>query len=112
MTPRVAGVARAQFSIPSCGTLSAPQIPGRHAQGMRRTAVHGGVSISAIRSAAAGMTLAMNQLGGVAAKAAAGDMDVSTQAVELAQAKTTMRANVAVVRAADQMMGTLLDILG
>ena len=62
-------------------------------------------------SAMAGMAAAMQRLDTTASKAASGDTDIAAQAVDLAQAKIQMRANVAVVRATNEMMGTLLDIL-
>jgi len=57
------------------------------------------------------MAAAMQRMGNVAAKAASGDMDVASQAVDLSQAKVQMQANAAVMRASNEMMGTLLDII-
>jgi flagellar basal body rod protein FlgC len=58
------------------------------------------------------MSAAMSRMNGVASKVASGDMDVAGQAVTMAEAKISMRANAAVIRTTNQMMGTLLDILG
>ncbi len=63
-------------------------------------------------SATAGMAAAMTRLNDVASQAASGDVDMASQAVGLARAKTQLRASAAVLRATNEMMGTLLDVVG
>ncbi len=53
----------------------------------------------------------MTRLNDVAAQTASGDVDMASQAVDLARAKTQLRANAAVLRATNEMMGTLLDVV-
>ncbi len=62
-------------------------------------------------SAISGMAAAMTRLNDVAAQTASGDVDMASQAVDLARAKTQLRANAAVLRATNEMMGTLLDVV-
>ena len=59
--------------------------------------------------AAAGMQNAANRFEASARRTASGSLD--DLAVEQIRAKTDFAANAAVVRTADEMVGTLLDVL-
>ena len=54
----------------------------------------------------------MNRMSATASKVASGDSDIAKDATDMKEAQTAVRANVAVVRATDKMMGTLLDMVG
>lgn len=62
--------------------------------------------------AAAGIASAVQRFGASASRTAARPFDdLAGESVERMQAKTAVQANAAVLRAADEMTGTLLDIL-
>ena len=62
--------------------------------------------------AAAGMQNAANRFEASARRTAEGSLDdLAVEAVEQIRAKTDFAANAAVVRTADEMVGTLLDVL-
>lgn len=68
--------------------------------------------MQALSIAAAGMTSAQNRFDNSARRTAAAPLDnLTEETVERIQAKTAFSANAAVVRTADDMTGTLLDIL-
>ncbi|MFA4940281.1 flagellar basal body rod C-terminal domain-containing protein [Brevundimonas sp.] len=68
--------------------------------------------MQALSIAAAGMTTAQNRFESSARRTAAAPLDnLAEETVERVQAKTAFSANAAVVRTADEMTGTLLDIL-
>jgi hypothetical protein len=69
--------------------------------------------MDAISTAAAGLTAAADRFGQAAAHVAApqGDGDFTSAVVDTVQAGVAFKADVAVIRAADEMTGTLLDIL-
>lgn len=68
--------------------------------------------MQALSIAAAGMTTAQNRFESSARRTAAAPLDnLAEETVERVQAKTAFSANAAVVRTADDMTGTLLDIL-
>ena len=68
---------------------------------------------SVATSASAGMQSAGDRLGRVATARASesGDADVAAGAAEMGAARVQMAASVAVMRASNQMLGTLLDIM-
>lgn len=62
--------------------------------------------------AAAGITTALARFDASASRTAANPLDdLAAETVERMEAKTAVSANVAVLRTADDMMGSLLDIL-
>ncbi|HYE47069.1 MAG TPA: flagellar basal body rod C-terminal domain-containing protein [Caulobacter sp.] len=71
--------------------------------------------MQALSIAAAGLTAATARLDASAQRVArwspASDVDLAREAVEQVSAKTAFKANAAVIRSADRMMGELLDIL-
>jgi hypothetical protein len=64
----------------------------------------------AINSAASGMTQACSQLNAVASATANGSADPSQTSLGVAQAANAFKADAAVFRTANQMMGALLDM--
>lgn len=69
-------------------------------------------SLSSLAIAAAGMTSAQMRFDDSARRTAAAPLDdLAGETVERIQAKTAFSANAAVARTADDMIGTLLDIL-
>ena len=69
--------------------------------------------VSAIRQAAQGLDAGFDRLSQAArriAKNGAGD-DLAGNMVDILKARQEVRANVAVVRTADEMIGALLDVL-
>jgi hypothetical protein len=62
-------------------------------------------------AASAGMTSAADRLATYATRTAAGEDDAVAGAGEIASAKLQMAASVAVARTANELMGTLLDIM-
>lgn len=70
------------------------------------------MSISAVSSAVSGVNAAFARLDASAARTARDPLaNLAGEAVELITAKTELAANVTVLRAADEMTGTLLDML-
>ncbi len=68
--------------------------------------------MQALSIAAAGMTTAQNRFDTSARRTAAAPLDnLAEEIVERIQAKTAFSANAAVLRTADDMTGTLLDML-
>jgi flagellar hook protein FlgE len=67
--------------------------------------------MDAISIATAGLTRATDRLTASAIRTVAPDADLGREVVEQVQAKTDFKANLAVIRAADEMTGTLLDML-
>ncbi|VXB01561.1 flagellar basal body rod C-terminal domain-containing protein [Brevundimonas sp. G8] len=68
--------------------------------------------MQALSIAAAGMTSAQTRFDNSARRTATAPLDnLAEETVERLQAKTAFNANAAVVRTADDMTGTLLDIL-
>ena len=68
--------------------------------------------MQALSIAAAGMTSAQNRFDNSARRTATAPLEnLVEETVECIQAKTAFSANAAVVRTADEMTGTLLDIL-
>jgi hypothetical protein len=62
--------------------------------------------------AASGITAAFRRFDASAARTAANPLDdLASETVERMEAKTAVAANAAVLRTADEMTGTLLDIL-
>lgn len=69
-------------------------------------------SLSSLAIAAAGMTTAQNRFDNSARRTATAPLDnLAEETVERIQAKTAFSANAAVLRTADDMTGTLLDML-
>ena len=69
-------------------------------------------SLSGLAIAAAGMTSAQMRFDDSARRTAAAPLDdLAGETVERIEAKTAFSATAAVARTADDMMGTLLDIL-
>ena len=66
--------------------------------------------MDAISSATAGMTMARGQLDQIASRQAAGAGDPIRDAVGEITASTSFKANLAVLKTADQMTGALLDL--
>lgn len=71
--------------------------------------------MQALAIAAAGMTAAANRLTASAERTATwsardSDTDLAKEAVEQVSAKTDFKANVAVLKTADEMIGALLDL--
>ena len=66
--------------------------------------------MNAITSAAAGLMAASNRFAASAQRVASGDADYAVEAVEAVASKTAFKASLAVIRTADQMLGSLLDI--
>jgi hypothetical protein len=66
--------------------------------------------MNAISSATAGMATATNQLNQIASRQAFGSDDPVQDAVGEITASTDFKANVAVLKTADQMAGALLDL--
>ena len=70
------------------------------------------MTIPPLSIAAAGMQNAANRFEASARRTAEGSLDnLAVEAVEQIRAKTDFAANAAVVRTADEMVGTLLDVL-
>ncbi len=70
------------------------------------------MSIGSVSSAAIiGVTRATEQLDSAAARTAGGEADPGTTTGALVAAKVQMAASVAVARAANEMMGTLVDLV-
>lgn len=68
--------------------------------------------MQALSIAAAGMTSAQSRFDNSARRTATAPLEkLAEETVERFQAKTAFSANVAVARTADEMTGTLLDIL-
>lgn len=71
--------------------------------------------MQALAIAASGMTAAANRLTASAQRVAAQDVrdtstDLAKEAVEQISAQTDFKANAAVIKAADRMSGSLLDM--
>lgn len=71
--------------------------------------------MNAISIAQAGLNAAFQRFDASARRTAQfgradGDVDLGAEAVEQVEAKQSVEANVAVIRAADQMLGSLLDL--
>ncbi|MBV9511097.1 MAG: flagellar hook protein FlgE [Caulobacteraceae bacterium] len=66
--------------------------------------------VSAINYAISGMTSASQQLDAVAGVVSSGNGDLASAAVTEATASADFKANAAVMKTADKMMGSLLDI--
>ncbi|MBV9509487.1 MAG: flagellar hook protein FlgE [Caulobacteraceae bacterium] len=66
--------------------------------------------VSAINYAISGMTSASQQLTAVAGVVSSGDGDLASAAVSASTAQTDFKADAAVMKTADKMMGSLLDI--
>ena len=66
--------------------------------------------MNVVSSATAGMTMASNQLDQIASRQASGAGDPVQDAVGEINAATSFKANLAVLRTADQMTGALLDM--
>lgn len=67
--------------------------------------------MNAVSIASAGMSTALVRFEGSAARTAANPLDnLAEETVERIEAKTAFRANAAVLRTADDMVGALLDI--
>jgi hypothetical protein len=62
-------------------------------------------------AATTGITRAGERLERLAVQSASGDVDAASSAAEPALARVQLAASVAVARAANRMMGTLLDIV-
>ena len=70
------------------------------------------MTIPPLSIAAAGMQNAVHRFEASARRTATGSLDdLAVEAVEQIRAKTDFAANAAVARTADDMMGTLLDVL-
>ena len=70
------------------------------------------MTVSAVSSATSGANAAFARLDASAARTAADPLvNLAGEAVEQITAKAERSANVAVLRAADEMTGTLLDML-
>lgn len=73
--------------------------------------------MQAIAASAAGIANAINRFDASAQRTArwgspaGGDVDLAQEAVEMIGAKAALKANVQVMRTADEMTGVLLDIL-
>jgi flagellar hook protein FlgE len=68
--------------------------------------------MSPLTISAAGMQNAASRFEASARRTAEGSLDnLAVEAVEQSRAKTDFSANAAVARTADEMMGTLLDVL-
>ncbi|MDB5468574.1 MAG: protein of unknown function domain protein [Caulobacter sp.] len=71
--------------------------------------------MQAIGSATAGLMAATQRLDASARRTASwgldSNVDLAKEVVEQVQAKTAFKANVAVIRTADEMTGVLLDML-
>jgi flagellar basal body rod protein FlgC len=73
--------------------------------------------MTAITTAASGLQAAVSRLNASAARTArmglslGGDIDPVRESVERIEAGAAFKANIAVIRTADQMTGALLDIL-
>ncbi|WP_306002216.1 flagellar basal body rod C-terminal domain-containing protein [Brevundimonas sp. C43] len=68
--------------------------------------------MQALSIAAAGLTTAQNRFDSSAHRTATAPLDnLAEETVERIQAKTAFSANAAVLRTADDMTGTLLDML-
>ena len=68
--------------------------------------------MQALSIAAVGLTTAQNRFDNSARRTAAAPLDnLAEETVERIQAKTAFRANAAVLRTADDMTGTLLNML-
>ena len=69
--------------------------------------------IGALSTSLAGMTAAFARLDRAAGKIASADSTDSLPeaAVDLVEARTSVRANAAVLRSTDETIGTLLDVL-
>lgn len=70
------------------------------------------MSVSALSSAVSGIASATARFEASAARTARAPLDdLAGETVERMTASTELKANVAVLRAADEMTGTLLDML-
>jgi flagellar hook protein FlgE len=74
------------------------------------------MTISSIAIGASGMHRAADRFEASAARVARfgtglGDVDLATEMVEVLTAETDFKASAKIVRAADDMLGSLLDIL-
>lgn len=67
--------------------------------------------MDALSIATAGLTRATDRFTASAIRTVAPDADLGREVVEQVQAKTDFKANLAVIRTADEMAGTLLDML-
>lgn len=67
--------------------------------------------MQALSIAQVGLTRATDRLTASAQRMVGSDPDYGREVVEQVQAKTDFKANLAVIKAADQMTGTLLDML-
>lgn len=67
--------------------------------------------MDAISTATAGLTRAADRLSNSAWRMVQPDADLGREVVEQVQAKTDFKANIAVIKAADEMTGTLLDMI-
>lgn len=67
--------------------------------------------MDAISIAQVGLTRATDRLTASAQRPVGPDADLGREVVEQVQAKTDFKANLAVIRTADEMTGTLLDML-
>ncbi len=66
--------------------------------------------MNATSSAAAGMMAASSRFNASAQRVAGGDADYAVEAVEAVASKTAFKASLAVMKTADEMLGSLLDI--
>jgi len=67
--------------------------------------------MDAFSIATAGLTRATDRFTASASRMVGPDPDYAREVVEQVQAKTDFKANLAVIKAADEMTGTLLDML-
>lgn len=67
--------------------------------------------MSALSIGTAGMNMASQRFTASALQVASGSGDLAQQSVNMVQAKTDFEASVAVVKDAQKMMGTLLNVL-
>lgn len=70
------------------------------------------MTLSAIASATSGIASAMTRFDASASRTAAAPLDnLAAEVIERITAETELKANVAVLRTADEMTGRLLDML-
>ena len=74
------------------------------------------MTISALSIGAAGMQRAADRLDASASRVACygtglGDVDIASEMVEVIEAKAAFKASATIVRVADQMAGSTIDIL-
>lgn len=70
------------------------------------------MAIGSIASGAgAGITSAVDRMSAVAEQTASGNADLIAAATDMSAARVQMAASVAVVRASNEMLGTLLDVM-